>query len=207
MNSEVSAKEQRKAKKRETIIEGAIKAFQQEGYERASMDLVAKLGKVSKRTVYNHFKSKKDLVWAVIEQLMTGQNDLIQITYSKNESLESQLAKFFDAQVYFVMAPDRLEIVRLLTSIFVKNRELCEEAAKSGNSQFDQLIEWLNAAKKDRRLMFKDSVITAQIFRGLVEGTINFPALYSSYKTTNELKPLKEEVIAVFLSRYTKLQY
>ena len=94
METELSGNELRKAEKRKEIVAGAIEAFQQEGYERASMDLVAKLAGASKRTVYNHFESKKDLLWAVIGELMAGQQEMKQITYSAEDSLESQLGRF-----------------------------------------------------------------------------------------------------------------
>ncbi|HAV12007.1 MAG TPA: TetR family transcriptional regulator, partial [Opitutae bacterium] len=100
MNEELSGNERRKALKREEIIAGAIKAFRQAGYEGASMDLVAELAGASKRTVYNHFESKKDLLWAVIAELMAGQAEMAQIHYSKTEPLESQLGRFVDAQIY-----------------------------------------------------------------------------------------------------------
>lgn len=202
MTVAVSGNERRKAEKRKTIIAGAIKAFEREGFERASMDLVAELAGASKRTVYNHFKSKKDLLWAVIGELMAGQTELTQIPYSKGESLEFQLGRFVDAQMYFVVDASRLSIVRLLTSIFLQNQELREEASQGNNCQFDHLLQWLKAARKDKRLKMKDPELAAQVFRGLVEGIINFPAMYSPLKTAEELKPTKDEVVAVFLSRY-----
>ncbi|MCH6259292.1 TetR/AcrR family transcriptional regulator, partial [Puniceicoccaceae bacterium K14] len=200
--SELSGNELRKAKKRKSIIEGAIKAFEQEGYERSSMDLVAKLAGASKRTVYNHFESKKDLLWAVIAELMAGQSERVQIPYENEKSMESQLGRFFDAQVYFVMDSSRLAIVRLLTSIFVQNQELRDEASKGEHCQIDQLKTWLNAAKKDKRLKFNDPELAAQVFRGLVEGMVNFPAVCGPLKTAKEVKSIKDEVIAVFLARY-----
>jgi len=202
MTVAASGNERRKTEKRKSIIAGAIKAFEQEGFERASMDLVAELAGASKRTVYNHFKSKKDLLWAVIGELMAGQTELTQIPYSKDESLESQLGHFADAQMYFVLDPSRLSIVRLLTSIFLQNEELREEASQGNHCQFDHLLQWLKAAKKDKRLKMKNPELAAQVFRGLVEGIINFPAMYSPFKTAEELKPIKDEVITVFLSRY-----
>ena len=202
MEMELSGNELRKAEKRGEIIEGAIQAFQQEGFERASMDLVAKLAGASKRTVYNHFESKKDLLWAVIAELMAGQQEMKQIPYSADESLESQLGRFIDAQMYFVVDEERLSIVRLLTSIFVQSEELRDEANRSNPCEPDPLIPWIDSAVKDRRLGVKDTDLAAQVFRGLIEGMINFPALYSPLKTAKELKPLKDEVIAVFLSRY-----
>jgi len=202
MNAELSGNELRKAEKRKEIIAGAIQAFHQEGFERASMDLVAEKAGASKRTVYNHFESKKDLLWAVIAELMAGQQEMRQIPYSPDKSLESQLGRFVDAQMYFVTDPERLSIVRLLTSIFVQSEELRDEANQGNHCQPDPLIPWLEAARKDKRIKVKDPELAAQVFRGLIEGTINFPALYSPLKTAKELKPLKDEVVAVFLSRY-----
>lgn len=202
METELSGNELRKAEKRKEIIKGAIEAFQQEGFERASMDLVASLARASKRTVYNHFESKKDLLWAVIAELMAGQQEMKQIPYSAEDSLESQLGRFVDAQMYFVIDEERLSIVRLLTGIFVQNEELREEAQQSNPCESDPLIPWIKAAVRDKRLKAKNPELTAEVFRGLIEGTINFPCLFGSPKTAKELKPLKDEVIAVFLSRY-----
>jgi TetR/AcrR family transcriptional regulator of autoinduction and epiphytic fitness len=202
MNAELSGNELRKAEKRKSIIAGAIKAFEQKGYEGASMDLVAELASASKRTVYNYFESKKELLWAVIGDLMAGQSELAQVVYSKGESLESQLGRFVDAQIYFVTDPTRLSLVRLLTSIFLRNEELREEASKGNNCQLDQLITWIKAAREDNRLKLEDPQLAAQVFRGLMEGMINFPALYSPLKTAAELKPIKDEAISVFLCRY-----
>ncbi len=204
MKTEQEANKLRKAEKRREIIEGAIQAFQQEGFERASMDLVAELAGASKRTVYNHFESKKDLLWAVIGELMAGQSQMKQIPYSPEESLESQLGRFVDAQMYFVTDPERLSIVRLLTSIFVQNEALRKEASQGSHCPPDPLISWLKAAIKDKRIKAENPELAVKLFRGLVEGTINFPALYEPQKTTVELQPLKEEIVAIFLSRYGK---
>jgi len=201
-SAKLSGNEIRKAKKREEIVAGAIRAFKREGYERASMDLVAELAGASKRTVYNHFASKKELLWAVIGELMTGQSQMNQIVYTKSESIEAQLSKFADAQIYFVVDPSRLSIVRLLTSIFLQNEELREEARNGDQCGPDYLLAWIKAAKKDKRLKVKDPEAAAKVFRGLMEGMINLPALYGPTQNEEDLRPLRDEAIAVFLSRY-----
>jgi TetR/AcrR family transcriptional repressor of mexJK operon len=53
--------------KRKQILESAAEMFLQHGYERTSMDSVAKESGVSKQTVYSHFKNKDALYNAVIE--------------------------------------------------------------------------------------------------------------------------------------------
>ena len=202
MTEERTANEVRKAEKRDTIIKGAIKAFQQEGFERASMDLVAECAGASKRTVYNYFESKKELLWAVVEEVMKGQQEQLTIQYSMDESLEAQLGRFVQTQVNLVQDEVRLSIIRLLTSIFVQNKELRDEANQGDTCPPDPLIPWIHAAMKDGRLEVADPELASKVFRGLTEGMINFPALYSDPRTEEELATLKNELIAVFLSRY-----
>jgi len=199
---EKAGSERRKIKKRESILSGAIKAFEREGFDGASMDLVAEISGASKRTVYNYFESKEALLWAVIEELMAGQQQLKQIEYSSEASLESQLASFIDAELYFVTDSTRVSMARILTSIFVRSPELCLQASNDNTCQNEQFTAWLLAASEDHRLKVKDPELATQVFYGLTQGLFNFPALYRPLQTATELKPIKDEVIAVFLSRY-----
>ena len=53
--------------KRKQILCTASELFLQQGYDRTSMDAVAKASEVSKQTVYSHFKNKDVLYTSVIE--------------------------------------------------------------------------------------------------------------------------------------------
>ena len=52
---------------RERIIAAAARLFYAEGIGRVSVDAVAARARVTKRTVYNHFRSKDDLVAAYLD--------------------------------------------------------------------------------------------------------------------------------------------
>lgn len=56
--------------KREAIIAAAKEVFFQEGYAGAAMDRITAVAGVSKATVYNHFRSKEELLLAVIEDVI-----------------------------------------------------------------------------------------------------------------------------------------
>lgn len=62
------------------ILKSASELFLQQGYERTSMDAVAKHSGVSKQTVYSHFNNKDVLYNAVIESKC--------VTYQLEESTE-----------------------------------------------------------------------------------------------------------------------
>lgn len=54
---------------RRPILEAAVSVFERDGYQGASIDDIADVAGVSRRTVYHHFKTKNDiLVAATLEQ-------------------------------------------------------------------------------------------------------------------------------------------
>ncbi|GAC28745.1 TetR/AcrR family transcriptional regulator [Brumicola pallidula] len=81
------------SQKRKQILHHAGELFLQQGYDRTSMDAVAKQSCVSKQTVYSHFQNKDVLYNAVIESkceeyrieeaaICIGSNSLDEILYS-----------------------------------------------------------------------------------------------------------------------------
>ena len=68
MRPEASAKRTEIDVKEAAIIGAARKTFLTHGYDGASMDEIALAASVSKRTVYNRFRSKEELFAATIEE-------------------------------------------------------------------------------------------------------------------------------------------
>lgn len=193
---------QKRTAKCQAILDGAVEAFERHGYEGASMDRVSELAGVSKRTVYNYFNSKEELLWAVLGDLVSGQGSLKQIEYSKDATLESQIERFIDAELYFVTDPSRVALARILTSIFAINSELREKAQSGCSTQTTNLVAWLTAAHADGRIRETDFEMAAKVFYGLIEGLFNFPALFRPLQSKDELQPMIDEAIQVFLGRY-----
>ena len=93
------------SRKRESILDAALQAFQNEGYYNTSMDRIAELAGASKRTVYNHFTSKDALFKAVVNRFMGEISALKQIPYDAERSLEEQLAQFADTKLRILDNP------------------------------------------------------------------------------------------------------
>jgi TetR/AcrR family transcriptional repressor of mexJK operon len=64
--SATSVEEEPRTPKQTCILEAATTVFLREGFERASVDVIAAEADVSKRTIYNHFTDKRGLFLAVI---------------------------------------------------------------------------------------------------------------------------------------------
>jgi AcrR family transcriptional regulator len=54
-------------KTRQAILDAAYVQFRRRGYTRVSLDQIAAAARVTKRTLYYHFRSKDDLLGAVLE--------------------------------------------------------------------------------------------------------------------------------------------
>lgn len=63
------------ANKTDQIVDAAKATFLTIGYRATSMDLVAERAGVTKRTIYNNFKSKEQLLEAVVEGTLARLND------------------------------------------------------------------------------------------------------------------------------------
>lgn len=75
---------------RDRVIEGAGELFFKEGVRRITMDIIAAHLGISKRTIYENFKDKEDLIHNFLtKSINTHKNDLIKIVNSSNNVIES----------------------------------------------------------------------------------------------------------------------
>ncbi|MEI5909712.1 TetR/AcrR family transcriptional regulator [Bacillus spongiae] len=192
------------SKKREAIMDGAIKAFVIEGYEKASMDRIAQHAGVSKRTVYNHFSNKDDLFQAIFQRFLSEQELLKDIHYDPTKTLEEQLTLFADAELFLINDPSRLALSKVLTTVFLQDLELVTETKAKYGPPHANLVAWLKAADEDGRMEIPDANLAAQIYHAMIEGALTWPSLFQQPQTKEQFIPLKEEMIKTYLYRFRK---
>ncbi len=76
-------------RKRLAILAAAAEQFRTQGYEATSMDRIAAVAGVSKRTVYNHFPSKEDLFGEMLVQLFMRSAADLDLPYRSDASLRA----------------------------------------------------------------------------------------------------------------------
>jgi TetR/AcrR family transcriptional regulator, regulator of autoinduction and epiphytic fitness len=198
----IQGAERDKSKKREEIINGAERVFMSMGYELASMDKIAEVAGVSKRTVYNHFGSKENLFETIVDELLAQRQNLVTITYSPHKTLEEQLRAFAEAEIFLIDSKRRLELSRFLTITFLKDLEFQRKTVAKYPPAIAMLIDWLTEAKNDGRIQTENILQTASIFYAMVVGAITWPALFADGIDKQAISPLLDEIIAMFLARY-----
>jgi len=187
--------------KRKAILEGAIKVFTKNGFDASSMDHIADVAGVSKRTIYNHFTSKEILFQAIVADFLRQRDKIKPIRYTPALSLEEQLKEFAKAELFLINDPVRRGLSKLFTSVFLMNIEF----GKNTRSQYEPhraFIIWLNSAREDQKLSFQSPQLAARVFYGMVEGCLTYPALFSDGESLKHIDPLLNELISAFLARY-----
>lgn len=188
--------------KRQTILEGAVKVFIESGYDVSSMDKIAEVAGVSKRTVYNHFQSKESLFQAVVNDFLKQRDQQKPIEYSNSRSLEEQLIEFAEAELYLIDDPIRRGLSKFLTSVFIMDIEFGKKIRGQVKPPHESFINWLNAASEDGKLSFESAQLAAQIFYGLVEGCLTYAALFTDGASLKFKEPVLTELVSTFLCRY-----
>lgn len=200
-----SIKTRDKSKKRAAILDGAIDVFTSMGYELASMDKIAEIAGVSKKTIYNHFASKENLFQAIVDDFLAQRQSLKTITYDPHESLEKQLLAFANAEIFLIDSPRRLGLSRFLTIVFLSDPSYARKTVAKYPPHYDMLLDWLKEAEKDNKIKTDNLLMAGRVFYALVEGAITYPAIFSEGINKLEIQPLLDEIIATFLSRYHKV--
>jgi AcrR family transcriptional regulator len=86
---------EKKENRVDEIIEAAIQEFLEKGYEKASMENIAKRAELSKGGLYHHFKSKTEILFAVNLKFMEPVQFLL-YKMETNESITESLKQYIN---------------------------------------------------------------------------------------------------------------
>ncbi len=194
----------RQEEKRNTIINAAVEAFQQLGYDNASMDYIAELAQASKRTVYNYFPGKELLFQEVLNRLIRDVYRLKEIKYDAGRSLQEQLGDFAEVKIAVTRDPAWLSLMKVAIGVFISHPEIAQETIAKAQKLERNLVGWLEAAAQDGRMNLNDPQLAADIFWSMVSGGVFWPAIFEEPKMEEDIQQLKQEIIDTFLLRYGK---
>lgn len=190
--------------KRAAIIQAAKDAFQEYGVNATSMDKLAELAKVSKRTVYNHFNAKEELVMHLIKELWHKTMTSIDVRYDADRALHPQLATLLRTEVELITGNEYLELARVAFGYFFYNPDKLKDEISQLTAQETVLHRWLVAAQKDGRLQFDDLDFVVKEISSLLKGHCFWPQLLKiEPPLSNSMKQkVVESTAAMCLSRY-----
>jgi TetR/AcrR family transcriptional regulator of autoinduction and epiphytic fitness len=164
-------------KKRNDIIRQASKLFLKRGFGALSMDEISKAADVSKRTLYNHFQTKKILFREIVKiEWRKVRYQTIQYHYvRKPEDIFTAIIKHILKIMYSARMQD---LLRLVIAESAKFPELKSLHAKYGvEPLFKEFAAYIESLSKKGVLDVDNPRIAAAQYIGLIKECLYWPWL------------------------------
>ena len=191
-------------KKREAILAAAKRAFLVHGIQGTSMDKLAEMAEVSKRTVYNHFSNKEALVLHMLSELWTQNMVDVDVPYAADRPIRDQLLQLVEAEIELVSGDEFLGLSRAAAEYYMFQPDKLQDAMTEFPNDETALHRWLEAAMDDGRLRSADVDVAFDQLHSLVKGVCYWPQLLGVKPglTDDEKRRLADESVAMFLDHY-----
>lgn len=189
--------------KRQHILEAAEQLFYQQGMEQTSMDQVAQLANVSKRTVYNHFETKDALFQAILDRMREQIGSTKAITFITDEDIQPQLLQIAQQEADMLGSEKFLRTARVAFLHMLKQPELAKRLSGSKVGCMNFLETFLAQAVAANVLKIDDIELAAKQFVMQLKSFLFYPRLYGFDEPDNaQRQHIINETVAMFLARY-----
>lgn len=190
--------------KREAIIMAATQAFQEYGVKGTSMDKLAELANVSKRTVYNHFATKEDLVMHLIAQQFENAKQSVTMQYDSSRDVADQLCDLILQDIEFTVTEEHLDVARVAIGHFFYEPDKLKDEVAQLKAQETAIHRWLRAAQADNKLKFDDINLVVEQIDSLVKGRCFWPQLFKIEEalSSSQKQSVAQSTAQLILSQY-----
>lgn len=189
-------------RKRSAILAAAAEQFRTHGYDAASVDGIAALAGVSKRTVYNHFANKEALFAQTILHMFERSAGMLELAYRPGHGLREQLVELLRQKMASLADRDFLDLARVAIgeAIHAPERTL-PILARLGELE-EGVTRWIRAAQDDGRLKAGDPAFAATMLQGQVKTFAFWPqiAMGAAPLGPEEQERVIEVAVSMFLS-------
>lgn len=167
--------------KREAIINASIEEFYTKGFEGSSMDTIAREAKVSKATVYNHFKNKEELFFALASILQNRFHETFTYEYDENKEIEVQLYEIAKKDMNFLSGKENIKLIQIITVVMIQKNDMGMKLTKEFDDNYLLMTsKWFEKAREKGQLEFEDGIFVARQFIGVIKAFAFIPQLYGA---------------------------
>ncbi|MGB9095568.1 TetR/AcrR family transcriptional regulator [Erwinia sp.] len=184
--------------KRQAIIVSASQLFQDVGYERASMNEVAKRAGGSKATLYNYFASKEELFETVVRhhstRFLTEAARQLVAEEHREQNLEQRLIQFGEGMLKVLGGDNQaMQIYRVVVGE-AGHSDIGNLFLDSGiRESMSTLAQVMSEAMSKGELIEADPMLRAQQFTSLIKSEID------GFLLQREIPQLTSEQITVMV--------
>ncbi|WMJ68954.1 TetR/AcrR family transcriptional regulator [Stenotrophomonas sp. 24(2023)] len=193
-------------RKREAIVRAAVEEFRTAGYEATSMDRIAAVAGVSKRTVYNHFPSKEELFALILEELWESSAASVELPYRTDQPLQPQLLQLLRQKLDLLGDANFIDLARVAMAEIIHSPDRAQEIVGRMKEKESGVTGWIRAAIADGRLQPVDPEFATFQLEGLVKSFAFWPqvTLGQPPLAQAERRRVAESAVKMFLGHYAR---
>ncbi len=192
--------------KRKAILEAAREIFLSQGFSASSMDGIALLAQVSKKTIYHHFTNKEELFRSMLSVYWSEMFPKEQL-FDDHKSIEYNLKRFSKIFFDFLYKKNTIDLFRILISETKQFPDLVDKILEGNRAPFTRaLILFLKEKTHSGELDIQNPDRAAAYFIGLLKEAHFWPMMLGFVKTSKleNSETLIDEAIAIFTKFYRK---
>ncbi|MEN4956743.1 TetR/AcrR family transcriptional regulator [Stenotrophomonas indicatrix] len=191
-------------RKREAIVRAAVEEFRSAGYEATSMDRIAAVAGVSKRTVYNHFPSKEELFALILEELWQSSVTSVELPYRADQPLDVQLLQLLRQKLDLLGDANFIDLARVAMAEIIHSPERAQAIVCRMGEKESGVSAWIRAAIADGRLRQVDPEFAGHQLQGLVKSFAFWPQVTMGQAPLAQAERTRvaESAVAMFLGFY-----
>ncbi|HEX7835711.1 MAG TPA: TetR/AcrR family transcriptional regulator [Pseudolysinimonas sp.] len=178
---------------RQGVLEVAVRAFNEYGYDATSMGTLATRLGLSKSAIYHHFPSKDQLLEAALDEALGGLEGVLTEAGATSGTAAARLAHVLHRAVEVLI--ERLPYVTLLLRL--RGNTSVERAALDRRREFDRAVAALVLAARDAGELRSD--IDPRIAERLMFGMINSIAEWYRPEGPEDASRLADDVLAIIV--------
>ncbi len=191
--------------KRQAILDAAVTHFLAIGYERTTLEMVAKEANVSTATVYKHFPTKRDLFGGIMARVWEAKVNAADLS-TEDADPEIALRAIGDEYARLLREPQIEALTRVIIAEAPRFPELGEELYRRGKEPYlKQLHVYLQREIDQHRFQIADIPLAARQFLGMINDVIFWPRfLVMGLEISEaELESVVSGAVKTFLARYS----
>jgi TetR/AcrR family transcriptional regulator, mexJK operon transcriptional repressor len=204
MNPMAEAREERSSSKERQILRAAKGLFFSRPYDAVSMEAVAAQARVSKGSLYLHFRNKETLFAAlIIQELSLTAIDLWRYTADEADT-RAVLTHVAHNYVGLFGSRHAIEVYKSLISVSARFPKLGRLFYEHGAQVLTERLSTFIAARgAEGSLRVPDSVLAAEQFLSLIRGSLHLREVLSTQAPTQaEIETVIESGVSLFMAGY-----
>lgn len=186
------------------LLDAAEHVFLERGYHCSTMDDLAGVAKMSKKTIYQVFPTKD----ALFEALIADRLSSLTIPVEEDDAdLAASLTALMIRLAGIILSPQQIRLSRLMISEIWRSPQLARGFHQTGLGRGGGTLEkWMSRQIEKKRLAIEDPTKAANMLYGMALGELHIFLLMSmrDQPTEQEMRDRISEAVALFLKGYQR---